>query len=66
MRDVTVQLQALCLHGMAGAWCDLQEQGRASGLDASRWLAKHCCRPRPRPGHALGAVPDDVGVTCPV
>lgn len=26
---------------MAGAWCDLQEQGPASGLDSSRWLVEH-------------------------
>ncbi|WP_412179442.1 hypothetical protein [Variovorax paradoxus] len=36
MRDVTVELKALRLHGMASAWCDLQEQGPASGLEASR------------------------------
>lgn len=41
MRDVTVELKALRLHGMAGAWCDLQEQGTASGLEASRWLVEH-------------------------
>lgn len=41
MRDVIVELKALRLHGMAGAWCDLQEQGPASGLDASRWLVEH-------------------------
>jgi len=26
---------------MASAWCDLQEQGPASGLEASRWLVEH-------------------------
>ena len=41
MRDVTVELKALRLHGMASAWCDLAEQGTASGLDASRWLVEH-------------------------
>ena len=41
MRDVPVELKALRLHGMAGAWCDLQEQGPASGLDGSRWLVEH-------------------------
>lgn len=40
MRDVIVELKALRLHGMAGAWCDLQEQGPASGPDASRWLVE--------------------------
>ena len=39
--DVLVELKSLRLHGMAGAWCDLQEQGPASGLDASRWLVEH-------------------------
>lgn len=41
MRDVTVELKALRLHGMAAAWCDLHEQGPASGLEASRWLVEH-------------------------
>jgi len=26
-RDVTVELKALRMHGMAGAWADLVEQG---------------------------------------
>ena len=33
-RDVTVELKALRLHGMAGAWADLVEQGTNAGLDA--------------------------------
>ena len=37
-RDVTVELKALRLHGMAGAWADLVEQGTNAGLDSSRWL----------------------------
>jgi hypothetical protein len=41
MRDMTVELKALRLHGMASAWGDLAEQGAASGLDASRWLVEH-------------------------
>ena len=41
MRDVIVELKGLRLHGMASAWCDLQEQGPASGLEASRWLVEH-------------------------
>ena len=41
MRDVTVGLKALRVRGMAGAWCDLQEQGPGSGLDTSRWLVEH-------------------------
>jgi hypothetical protein len=40
-RDVTVELKALRLHGMAGAWADLVEQGTNSGLDSSRWLIEH-------------------------
>ena len=40
-RDVTLELKALRLHGMAGAWADLVEQGGNAGLDASRWLIEH-------------------------
>ena len=40
-RDVTVELKQLRLHGMAGAWADLVEQGRNAGLDSSRWLIEH-------------------------
>jgi IstB-like ATP binding protein len=40
-RDVTVELKALRLHGMAGAWADLVEQGTNAGLDSSRWLIEH-------------------------
>ena len=40
-RDLTIELKELRLHGMAGAWVDLLEQGRSSGLDASRWLLEH-------------------------
>lgn len=40
-RDVTVELKALRLHGMAGAWADLVEQGRNAGLDSARWLIEH-------------------------
>ena len=41
MRDVTVELKGLRLHGMAGAWVDLVEQGSSAGLDSSRWLVEH-------------------------
>ena len=41
MRDVTVELKQLRLHGMAGAWADLVEQGSNAGLDGSRWLIEH-------------------------
>jgi DNA replication protein DnaC len=40
-RDVTVELKALRLHGMAGAWADLVEQGGNAALDSSRWLIEH-------------------------
>lgn len=41
MRDVMVELKQLRLHGMAGAWGDLVEQGGSAGLDSSRWLIEH-------------------------
>ena len=41
MRDVTVELKQLRLHGMAGAWVDLVEQGGHTELDTSRWLVEH-------------------------
>jgi DNA replication protein DnaC len=41
MRDVTTELKALRLHGMAGAWSDLVEQGASAGLDSARWLLEH-------------------------
>jgi DNA replication protein DnaC len=41
MRDVTTDLKALRLHGMAGAWSDLVEQGASAGLDSARWLIEH-------------------------
>ena len=41
MRDVTVELKGLRLHGMAGAWVDLVQQGSSAGLDSSRWLVEH-------------------------
>jgi DNA replication protein DnaC len=40
-RDLTLELKQLRLHGMAGAWAELQEQGRNAGLDSSRWLLEH-------------------------
>ncbi len=39
--DVLVELKALRLHGMAGAWADLVEQGGNAGIDSSRWLIEH-------------------------
>ncbi len=41
MRDLTVELKQLRLHGMALAWADLVEQGSNAGLDSSRWLIEH-------------------------
>ena len=40
-RDVTVELKQLRLHGMAGAWADLVEQGRTQGWTSARWLIEH-------------------------
>jgi len=41
MRDVTVELKQLRLHGMALAWGELVEQGGNAALDTSRWLVEH-------------------------
>ena len=40
MRDITAELKALRLHGMAGAWVDLKAQG-GLGIDTSGWLIAH-------------------------
>ena len=40
-RDLVVELKQLRLHGMAGAWTDLVEQGTNDALDGSRWLLEH-------------------------
>ena len=40
MSDVTAELKALRLHGMAGAWMDLAAQGTASTA-SSKWLIEH-------------------------
>ena len=39
--DVLVELKSLRLHGMAGAWADLIEQGGNAGIESSRWLLEH-------------------------
>jgi hypothetical protein len=39
--DVLVELKALRLHGMAGVWADLVEQGGNTGVESSRWLIEH-------------------------
>jgi len=41
MRDVAVELKQLRLHGMAGAWVDLIDQGGNAAVDSSRWLVEH-------------------------
>jgi DNA replication protein DnaC len=43
MRDVTAELKELRLHGMAGAWADLVEQGE-SAVASSTWLIEHLLR----------------------
>jgi DNA replication protein DnaC len=40
-RDVPAELKALRLHGMAGAWGELMEQGGGASIDSSRWLIEH-------------------------
>ena len=41
MRDITLELKQLRLHGMAGAWVELVEQGANSGIESARWLIEH-------------------------
>ncbi len=41
MRELAVELKQLRMHGMAGAWADLVEQGGSAALDSSRWLLEH-------------------------
>jgi DNA replication protein DnaC len=41
MRDTTVELKQLRLHGMAAAWGDLLDQGVHSGAEGARWLLEH-------------------------
>ena len=41
MRDIAAELKQLRLHGMAGAWLELIEQGPSSGSDEARWLIEH-------------------------
>ena len=41
MRDLTVELKQLRLHGMAAAWSELVEPGANAGLEDSRWLIEH-------------------------
>lgn len=41
MSDLIAELKALRLHGMAGAWAELLEQGQNAGVETSRWLLEH-------------------------
>ncbi len=41
MRDIAAELKQLRLHGMAGAWLDLIEQGSSTGSEDARWLIEH-------------------------
>lgn len=36
MRDIAAELKQLRLHGMAGAWLDLIEQGSSTGSEDAR------------------------------
>lgn len=38
MRDITAELKALHLYGMAEVWEEIIAQGRLSSIDSSRWL----------------------------
>ena len=46
MRDLIVELKQLRLHGMAGAWADLLEQGERRGWRLRAGCSSSCCRPR--------------------
>ena len=45
MRELAVELKQLRMHGMAGAWADLVEQGGGgsggTAIEGSRWLLEH-------------------------
>ena len=41
MRELAVELKALRMHGMAGAWSYLNEHGGSAALESSRWLLEH-------------------------
>ena len=45
MRELAVELKQLRMHGMAGAWADLVEQGGGgsggAAIEGSRWLLEH-------------------------
>ncbi len=41
MRDVAVELKALRLYGMVGAWEEIMGQGGSATIESSRWLIEH-------------------------
>jgi DNA replication protein DnaC len=41
MRDVAIELKALRLYGMFGAWEEIMGQGASATIDSSRWLIEH-------------------------
>ena len=49
MRELAVELKQLRMHGMAGAWAELVEQGGGGGaaIESSRWLLEHLPQARP-------------------
>ena len=52
MSEVSTELKALRLHGMASAWSDLIAQGTPS-IDASRWLIDHLLKPNSPTGRCV-------------
>jgi DNA replication protein DnaC len=41
MRDVAIELKALRLYGMVGAWEEIANQGGSATIESSRWLIEH-------------------------
>jgi DNA replication protein DnaC len=41
MRDLSLELKALRLYGMAEAWAELAGPEQGAGVDSSRWLLEH-------------------------
>ena len=41
MREIGVELKQLRMHGMAGAWAEMVEQGGSAAIESSRWLIEH-------------------------
>jgi DNA replication protein DnaC len=41
MRDVAIELKALRLYGMVGAWEEITGQGGSATIESSRWLIEH-------------------------